>query len=120
MLTACSFASIPRLSITSRVSIVVGIGPSPLNVNHFALFDRQVCREEVVLDSWECLHDVASFPTYAEMVNVLAVSNGCRALIEKEDVCSVLECPSKLSSVYGKAERVVAGPYEDLRVVLHR
>jgi len=63
------FSSISSLAISTRILIVMCVGPSPLRVNQLSSLYLQVSRVKIVLYRRICLHDVPAFSTHIQVVN---------------------------------------------------
>jgi len=112
-----SFSSISSLAISTRILIVMCVGPSPLRVNQLSSLYLQVRRVKIVLYRRICLHDVPAFSTHIQVVNGPRFKS-CGSCLEHEKMRTVLEGATKLSSVNRKTEGLVAGANVDLGVVL--
>ena len=124
ILTSSSLASVTSLSVTARGSVVVCIGPCPLEVDTLVLVDGQSIGHKVVLHGRICLDNVPTLSTDIEVMDGasfgISVSEGT-ARAELHDVGAVLEGTTKLSGVDGQTKRFVSGRADvNIGVLLHR
>lgn len=98
-----TLASVTSLSITSRISVIMGVGASPLDMNPVVLSDGETVGMEIILDCWEGLDDVSSFSADDDVVDQV-VSGSCRTRFNGEDMRTILEGTTSLGGVDGKTE----------------
>eukprot|EP00049_Salpingoeca_infusionum_P009361 m.156097 g.156097 ORF g.156097 m.156097 type:complete len:361 (+) comp14313_c0_seq1:1209-2291(+) len=117
--TTTTLPSISCLTITGWVTVVMGVGASPLDMDEVALCNVKVIRHKVILDRRKGLHNVATLAPYVKVINGAGTKEVCRlgcstwtgadfgcgrAWDKAEHVATVLERTSELGSVDGKAQ----------------
>ena len=99
----------------------------PLYMNHVRLFDLHVVRYKIILDCRVHLHNVPTFPTHVQVVNIGLLSSR-RPLHQQEHMTAVLKLNNLLSMQTCRSDFVQGGgqyghllfPYSLLCVTRHK